>query len=473
LNADRNFPWHRGFSAASIAIMKSSSLITAAALLAGAAGGYLVGKAGQPAPEAARSAGPMLETKSQPRGGAPTGTEAGRGRPRAMDDILREPGQLARMQSLMDLYAGMDASQLEAEAAKLDALPMAQRIMASFLLFGRWAEVDPTGALAYSNTMGFGGMFVRPTILQSWASVDPANAAKYFTANPREFAMMGGFGGRGPGGGESGAGVIAAEWAKLDPEAALAWANGLEGRDKSGALGSVIREMAVKDPAKAAAVAATLSGDEQTRAYGEIAGKWAGRDFAAAESWIQSLPAEARGRAMSQALESLAGSDPEGAAAKVTDIPEGRDRERAIENIAGPWARKDPAAAAAWVAGQSLADPQEAIRPVIATWANQDSGAALDFIRQQAPGALRDEATSTFVWSNRSGDPRESMQLAESITDERARERSVGVAAMRWMQEDRDAATSYLLQSTALGEQAKQRLIDGRGFWGGGRRRGN
>jgi hypothetical protein len=65
------------------------------------------------------------------------------------------------------------------------------------------------------------------------------------------------------------------------------------------------------------------------------------------------------------------------------------------------------------------------------------------------------------------------MQLAESITDERARERSVGVAAMRWMQEDREAATSYLLQSTALGEQAKQRLIDGRGFWGGGRRRGN
>jgi hypothetical protein len=452
--------------------MKSTSWITAAALLAGAAGGYLVGKAGQTAPDAV-SAGPMLDTKRQERAGAAAGADAGRGRPRAMDEILREPGQLARMQSLMDLYAGMDASQLEAEAAKLDSLPMAQRIMASFLLFGRWAEIDPTGALAYSNTMGFGGMFVRPTILQSWASVDPANAAKYFTENPREFAMMGGFGGRGPGGGESGAGVIAAEWAKLDPEAALAWANGLEGRDKSGALGSVIREMAVKDPAKAAAVAATLSGDEQTRAYGEIAGKWASQDFAAAESWIQSLPADARGRAMSQALESLAASDPEGAAAKVAGIPEGRDRERAIENIAGPWARKDPAAAAAWVAGQSLADPEDAIRPVIATWANQDSAAALEFIRQQPQGELRDEATSTFVWSNRTGDPRESLQLAESITNERARERSVGIAAMRWMREDREAATGYIQQSTALGEQAKQRLIEGRGPWGGGRRGGN
>jgi len=253
----------------------------------------------------------------------------------------------------------------------------------------------------------------------------------------------------------------------------VAGGNGLEGRDMGGAMGSVIRERAVKCPAKAAAVAATLGGDEQTRAYGGIAGKWASQDFAAAERWIQSLPAEARGRAMSQALESLATSDPEGAAAKVAGIPEGRDRERAIENIAGPWARKEPAAAAAWVAGQSLADPQEAIRPVIATWANQDSGAALDFIRQQAPGALRDEATATFVWSNRSGDPQESMRLAESIGDERARERSAGIAAMRWLQEDREAATDYIQQSTAFGEQAKQRLIEGRGFWGGGRRRGN
>ena len=67
--------------------------------------------------------------------------------------------------------------------------------MASFLLFGRWAEVDPTAAMSFSNTMGFAGMFVRPTILQSWASVDPANAAKYYAENPREFAMMGMMGG--------------------------------------------------------------------------------------------------------------------------------------------------------------------------------------------------------------------------------------------------------------------------------------
>ena len=449
--------------------MKNTATIGIAALLAGAAGGYVIGNAGKGSEKDAAKVESMAEAKSQRRAGSSASAESGKGREKKVNDILREPGQMARMQSLLDLYAGMDAAQLEAEAAKLDSLPMAQRIMASFLLFGRWAEVDPTGALAYSNTMGMGGMFVRPTILQSWASVDPANAAKYFTENPREFAMMGGFGGgRGPGGGESGASVIAAEWAKLDPEAALAWANGLEGRDKSGALSSVISEMASKDPTKAAQVAATLEGDDQARACGEIAGKWASTDFAAAESWIQSLPAEARDRAMSQALQSMAATDPEGAAAKVAGIPVGRDRERAIEDIAGSWARKDPASAAAWVIQQQQEDPEDAIRSVISTWAGQDSAATLAFIQQQPAGEMRDDATSTYIWSNRGADPQETIKLAESISDEGSRNRTVGMAAMRWMQEDKEAATAYIQQSTALSDEAKQRLIEseGRG-WGG------
>jgi len=459
--------------------MNNTATIGIAALLAGAAGGYLAGKAGGAPDKDTAKVESMAESKSQRRAGSSASAESGKGREKKVDDILREPGQMARMQSLLDLYAGMDAAQLEAEAAKLDSLPMAERIMASFLLFGRWAEVDPTGALAYSNTMGMGGMFVRPTILQSWASVDPENAAKYFSENPREFAMMGGFGGgRGPGGGDSGASVIAAEWAKLDPEAALAWANGLSGRDKSSALNSVISEMAAKDPTKAAQVASTLEGDDQARAYGEIAGKWASTDFSAAEAWIQSLPAEARDRAMSEAIESLAATDPQGAAAKVASIPVGRDRDRAIEDVAGAWARKDPAGAAAWLVQQETEDPEDAIRGVISSWTAQDSGAALAFIQQQPVGELRDEATSTYIWSNRGASPQETIQLAETISDEGSRSRTVGMTAMRWMQEDKDAATAYIQQSTVLTDEAKQRLIEGggwggRGGPGGGRGRGN
>ena len=198
--------------------MKNTATIGIAALLAGAAGGYLAGKSGAAPDKDTAKVESMADTKSQRRGGSAASADSGKGREKKVDDILREPGQMARMQSLLDLYAGMDAAQLEAEAAKLDSLPMAERIMASFLLFGRWAEVDPTAAMSFSSTMGFSGMFVRPTILQSWASVDPANAAKYYADNPREFAMMGMMGGgRGPMGGQGGASIIAGEWARQDP----------------------------------------------------------------------------------------------------------------------------------------------------------------------------------------------------------------------------------------------------------------
>lgn len=450
--------------------MKNTATIGIAALLAGAAGGYLAGKAGAPATDTKAIAESVRDTKTA-RPATTTTTESKR--QHSIEDIMREPGQLARMQSLMDLYAGMDASQLEAEAAKLDSLPMGQRIMASFLLFGRWGEVDPQGALSFSKTMGFGGMFARPTILQSWASVDPENAAKYFSENPREFTGMGGPG-RGPGG-DSGASVIAAEWAKLDPEAALAWASGLEGRDKTAALNSVISEMASKDPAKAIQAASSLTGEDQTRAYSEIASKWASSDFASAEAWIQSLPAEARDGAMASALQTLAQSDPVTAAAKVAGLPAGEVRDRAIADVAGPWARTDPAAAAAWVAQQQSENIDNAIRPVMVTWAGQNSTAALSWIQQQPQGDLRDEATATYIFASR-GEPQTSIQLAETIADDGTRNRTIGRTVMEWMQEDKEAATAYVQSSTSLSDDAKQRLLDGanRGWGGpgGGRNRG-
>jgi hypothetical protein len=452
--------------------MKNTATIGIAALLAGAAGGYLAGKAGAPATDTTEStAKAALETKTTRAGGASASAEASK-RARSVEDVMREPGQLARMQALMELYAGMDAAQLEAEAGKLDGMPMAQRMMASFLLFGRWGEVDPRGALAFANTMGFQGAFVRPTVLQSWASMDPENAAKYFSENPREFAAMG-FGPGGPGRGDSGASVIAAEWAKLDPDAALAWANGLTGRDKSAAVNSVIAEMATKDPGKAAQIAATLTGDDQARAYSEIASKWSSTDFAAAEAWIATLPAESRDRAMASALQSLALTDPEGAAAKVASLPEGRDKDRAIEDIAGPWARKDPAAAAAWVSQQQTDDIDDAIRPVMSSWASTDPTAALKWIETLPQGELKDESKATYIWSNRTADRATSVNLAETIEDEGTRNRTLWMTYSGWMNEDREAATAAVQSSTTLSDDAKDRLINnqggGRGGWGRGR----
>ena len=445
-----------------------------AALLIGGAGGFIIGNSGGDSDEkaSANAAGGGVKIR---RDGRTSMDEAAPKRDRAgsLQDAMREPGQGARIQALMDLYAGMSAAELEEEASKLDALPMGDRILASMLLFSRWGEIDPIGALEHTKTMGMGGMFAKPTVLRSWASVDPVNAAKYFTDNPSEFSTMGR--GRGPGG-TGGAEVIAREWAKLDPNAALEWANGLDGRDKSSALVSVVSEMSLSDPEGAAALAAGFGDEDQGRAYREIAEQWARQDFSAAEAWISTLSGDAKQGALGSAIEVLASNDPQRAAAMLTDMETGRSRDRAVEDVASAWAAQDPAQAAAWLVSQETGEMEDAMRRVMMNWVGQDSASALSFVESQPVGEARDSAASTYLWMNRDADPQQSLALAETISDDGDRNRAIGMTARRWMEEDEAGATAYIQNSTVLSDEVKERILSddgggrgGRGGPGGGR----
>lgn len=437
--------------------MNQSITIGMAALLVGGAGGFIIGHSGadktssESVDHTPSGAKVRRDVSSTREDAVPRRSRAG-----SLQAAMREPGQGARIQALIDLYSGLGPAELEEEAAKLDSLPMGDRILASMLLFSRWGEVDPIGALEHTKTMGMGGMFAKPTVLRSWASVDPVNAAKYYTDNPSEFAMMGGR--RGPGS-SSGSEVIAREWAKLDPDAALAWANTLDGRDKSSALVSVVSEMAVKDPAGAAELAAGFDDEEQGRAYREIAEQWARQDFSEAEAWISTLSGEAKDGALGSAIEVLASTDPQGAAAMLSQMDEGRSRDRAVEDIAQAWASEDPAQAAEWLVGQETDDMGGAMRRVMMSWVGQDSASALSFVESQPAGETRDSAATTYLWMNRSGDPQESLGLAETISDENSRNRAIGMTARRWMEEDEAGARAYVEGSEFLSDDVKERIL--------------
>jgi hypothetical protein len=456
--------------------MKNPWIIPAAALLVGGAGGFIAGKSGSETnASTAEDAATVAGTGRASVSASATGAERA-ARPKNLEEIYRQPGQVNRMQALLDYYQKLSPEQLEAEAAKLENLPMGERIMASMLLFGKWAETDPTGAMAYSDKMGFAGMFVKPTILQSWASVDPENAAQYYAKHPREFAMMGmGGGGRGPGG-QSGASIIASEWAKNDAEAAMVWAKSLE-RDKGQAMTSVVREVAQSDPKKAAELAAAIEGNDKADAYASIARQWGAKNFSEAEAWIQSLPSDEQGRAMSSALRGLAADNPQLASQKVAAMADGDSKNDAMSEIAQTWSREDPKAAAAWLASQNNEDAsRDAIREVVSNWARQDDAGVVSYINQQPAGDSRDNAIQSYVFNNRSESPQSVVKLAESIEDEGDRQRAVGMAAVQWMREDEAAAKAYIQQSTALSDEAKRRIQEGRGFGRGmqaGRRRGN
>ncbi len=454
--------------------MKNPWIFPAAALVLGTAVGFLAGKTTSPAATDSQDESPAVRTRSSGRS-ATAGSEIkhGTSRARSLADIMHTPGQTDRIQALINFYGGMTATQLEAEAAKLEDLPMGERIMASFLLFGKWAETDPTAAMAYTQKMGFTGNFIRPTVLQAWASKEPEVAAKYYTDNSRQFSMMGMMGGgRGPMGG-GGASTIATEWARQDPTAALAWAGTLTGSEKGSAMSSVIGEIASSDPKKAAGLVAGMDAASQGSANDDIARKWGAQSFTAAEAWVRTLPADQQAGAMASAIAGLSKDNPQLAAEKIAALPAGDDRNSAVSTLAQNWSKQDPQASAAWLLKQD--DPtatSSAMREVMPNWVNQDPAAALKFVNGQQPGEVRDSAASAYIMSNSKSAPADLVTLATTITDEGSRTRSLGMSTMRWIQEDPTAAQAYVASSDAYTADQKERVAAGKSLWGGGRRGG-
>lgn len=446
--------------------MKNSLVLLGVALFVGAAFGFVVGKQINPATVKSEvEERVVVRTKAgeRPEGLASSGA---RSHPAAaaFQEISKLPGSSNRIQAMIEFYAGLTIEQLEEEARKLEGLPMNERMMASLLLFGRWGEVDARSAMAHANTMGFSAMFVRPTILQSWASVDPVNAASYYDKNPREFAMMGGVGGgRGGRGGfmesQGGAAIIAGEWAKQDPQAALAWANGLTG-EKSQALSGVLGEVAKTDPAKAAQMLSGVNAADASSSYRAVAEAYGSSNFAEAQSWIQSLPADQQEAALASAISGLAKTDPQGAAAQAAVMTAGNSKDRAVSIVVGSMARENPQAAADFVMKNGSADAQEqSMRSLVPVWVAKDSTAALSFVSSLPAGGARDRGLRSYVWSNNSAPPSELVQVAEQIGDERDRNQTVGTMVGRWMAEDQSAARAYVQQSTTINDRMKQHLL--------------
>jgi hypothetical protein len=470
LKLHRNFLPVRGFGGFH---MKTSLLFPGVALAIGLGVGFGVGKSGGNYEENdIASIESQMRTRSKDRSGLEDKSSRNDKKSRNIEEIYRQPGQTSRVQSLLDLYSNLSAAEFSTEADKLEALPFNERILASVLLFGKWAEVDPTAAMAYADSMGFVGMMVRPTVLQGWASTDPVNAAKYYTENPSQFAMMnmmGGGGGRGGIGALGPAEIIAGEWAKQDPNAAMAWAAGLK-NNSAAAMSSVISEVAKADPLKAAGMVADMSEDARGGAYENIAKVWGQKNFAEATAWAAGLPEAERSAAMSAAIEGLALSNPALAAAELSKMTDVESRNDVVPSVAKNYARVDVKGSMEWLNSLDDDAKRESMREVMPIWAGSDPTAAMSFIQSQTSAGVKDRAAETYIWSNRTAAPAELVQVAGMISDEGDRSRATSVLASRWMQEDKEAATAFINSTESLTPEVKERILSGRPMWGGGGR---
>ncbi len=442
--------------------MKNPWFLPAAALIIGASGGFIAGKGTAPEQKT------VLQDASGPASADSARANAGN-RARSTEDIYRTPGASKRLQALLEFYSGLTPAQLEAEAASLENLPMTERLLSSFLLFSRWGESDPLAAMAHASKMGMAGMLARPTILQSWASTDPEGAAQYYLKNPREFDMMPGMmGGRGMGM-SSGASTIASEWARLDPDAAMAWARSLSGNDKNSAMAGVVGQLGATDPAKAWSLASEMEGTAQANTYRDLARIWGSSDYAEAERMVATLPADQQAAARAAALEGFAQTNPTEALAKAATLPAGETRNSATRTGLDYLSRTDAAGAANWIVNNSDEDAKiRNIEVIMPNYVNQDPNGALAFVQNLTPGEERDAGLSSYVFNNRTAEPTARIAVAETIDDPDSRDRAIFMTTMGWMREDPTAANAYIQSSPTFSDEQKQRAAEGQPLFGGG-----
>ena len=375
------------------------------------------------------------------------------------------PGTAGRMQALIRYYSGLSPAQFEAEARKLANLNgIEHRDGCLQLLYGCWAEIDPMGAWAFSNALGDSFSFytaehlaARVAIVSGWASVDPAAAATYFAENRAEFGRMANMSDN-----HCAATIIAGEWARQDPAAALRWIQSC--KNSNTLMAEVLQEVAHTDPGRAAsmlAMAGEVPGASLRPAYEALAGQYGATDFKQAEAWIRTLPADQQDHALNAAIIGLAEKNPAEALRRL-ELNGQDDEERkayVTANVIGKMARTDPGAAAD-VLKTSLnewGDHPDMVRrgmeQLMPAWAAKDQAAALGFANSYPPGLVRDSALRAYFECPLKESPANLIKIAESMTDEGIRHSALQSLAIRWTSLDPAAANAYINQLDLFGSK--------------------
>jgi len=209
---------------------------------------------------------------------------------------------------------------------------------------------------------------------------------------------------------------------------------------------------------------------DRSGAYGSIASEYGAKDFDGAQAWISTLPADQQAKALASAIDGLSNTNPQLAAMELSKMEAGEAKDRLLPDVVSDLARSDVEAAAKLVKEQGSEESQrDSMRQLMPAWTAQNPAAALAYANS-FEGKVRDSALQSYVWSNSKGAPKELVKVAETITDEGDRSRTVGMTAARWMREDEPAAKEYIASSTVLSDEAKKRISEGGNMWDGGGR---
>ena len=275
-------------------------------------------------------------------------------------------------------------------------------------------------------------------------------------------------------------------FARLDPAAALAWADRLSSADaRQSGRRSILSTWCEADP-KAAAEFCASSPELESSAIYDALGNWAAKDAQEALAWSRTLPvgplrssaltgavraiarkdpSEAAGLAktllnehyQSETLEMIAGvwaeKDPGGAAAWASQLSDSDTRTTAMISVASTWAREDPAAAAAW-AGR-IPENGSLNANIAREWALLDPASATNWLNTLPAGGSRDNAVVSFAYAISAVDPATAASWVTTLSQPQQYQNTFTAVYRQWEQVDPARAAGWL--RTAPGVSAEQR----------------
>ena len=343
--------------------MKTLALIIALPIALGA--GYFLGQAKKQAPAPTQQA-PQKSSQTRTTARPATTLEPAVAFDRFLSTKGSDRERLLALTESLDYATTEDLERLHRTIAEdSDFSNWTQAAIAKDLLFQKWAELDPQGALnaaskedLWSRQAAFNSIFqtvakddpsacwdlalAQPTgpltriaktaALAAISITDPLAAFQLYQENP-----------------DLDSSTLFSNWAKLDPSAALAATSQIKGANRVNITGKIIGQLFKTDQVTALAEAEKLTGATRQAAFNSILGNWRQADPWAAAEWAAEDPQRFSERVLSGFASKLAAEDPNRAVAWLDKALTGERKTKAMQQVFRTWAGTDPKGAVAWL----------------------------------------------------------------------------------------------------------------------------
>jgi hypothetical protein len=251
--------------------------------------------------------------------------------------------------------------------------------------------------------------------------------------------------------------------ARNDPARALRLAEGMpEERARQDAIRDALRGWSQSDPKAALDYALGYDGPQRSGLVRTSMDQFVKMDADAAIAYARNIRDPAvRGTAQERIARALSHISPAEARAYVESFPVGEERSRLMRHAIDQYAKENPRGALAWVRDYpgTLANEDAFYKAIASRWMRSNSIEATTWVNELPDGKNRDAAIDSVVQDLLKTAPSDGFLWAEAIGDEDQRSQAVRQSLNAWRQIN-PAAAQEALDNSSLPAEEKARLRD-------------